>query len=174
MHTNTTVSLWELVLGLPLKCQNSVDTQALWRKWCALTCHLLLSSRMFWTISGSFILLDRLCKRCQTHWIGDGNKVHTGAIQLPSFKRGWLYFKLCVHVNAGALGGQRLVLDPRSWSSRQLPNMGAWAVTLSHWATFLALPKHFQSVTGRLLCPLTQKQLVYKMFHTDTVPHSTH
>lgn len=88
-----------------------------------------------------------------------------------------------VHVNAGVLGGQKLVLDPRSWSSRQfyptwvlgtklLSSRGGYA--LSHWATSLALPKHFRSVKGRLLCAQTEKQLVDKMFHPDTVPDSAH
>lgn len=102
------------------------------------------------------------------------------------FKQDFLYFKLCVHVsmqrfvhvNAGAPGGRRLVLDPRSWRPRQLPNMGAgdWreGCALSHWATSLALPRHFQSGKGRRLCTQTEKQLVYRMFHTDTVSDSAH
>lgn len=74
------------------------------------------------------------------HCSGDGKKVYTWAIQLELlFKKDLLYFKLCVyvsmrgfvHVNAGVLGGQKLVLDPRSWNSRQFYPTWCWELNSS-------------------------------------------
>lgn len=125
------------------------------------------------------------------HCSEDDNKVYTWAIPLYLlFKKDLLYLKLCVYVSMWVCTREwrcswrpEAGLDPRSWSSRQfyptwvlgtelLSSRGGYA--LNHRATSLALPKRFQSVKGRLLCPQTEKQLVYKMFHPDTVPDIAH